>query len=164
MPGFPGKGRARPMIWGALALVAVIALFVALKPSGDEERTSATATAQRSTVPATDTLGTPPTTEAAPTTSEAAPEEPSAMRIRITVRGGRAVGGIQRPRVSRGDDVVLVVRADAPEVVHLHGYDREAPVGPNAPAQIGFRADQPGRFELELEKSGVLIAELTVSP
>lgn len=77
---------------------------------------------------------------------------------------GRPTGGITRLSVDKGEDVLLVVRADAPEIVHLHGYDREAPVAPNAPAQIGFKADQPGRFELELEQSGVLIAEISVEP
>ena len=37
-------------------------------------------------------------------------------------------------------------------------------MAPGAPATIRFTADAPGRFELELEQSGVQIAELEVRP
>lgn len=111
---------------------------------------------------------TTPTIESEPeATTAAAPATATATgptRVRINVIGGRPTGGIARVAFRKNERVLLVVRADAPEVVHLHGYDREAPVAPNAPAQIGFKADQPGRFELELEESGVLIAEISVQP
>jgi hypothetical protein len=48
--------------------------------------------------------------------------------------------------------------------VHLHGYDLSADVAPGAPATIRFEANAPGRFEIELENTGVQIAELEVRP
>jgi hypothetical protein len=84
--------------------------------------------------------------------------------FRITVSGGRPVGGIARPSVDRGDTVLLVVRSDVADEVHLHGYDLAADVAAGGSARIRFEATVPGRFELELEERGVPIAELTVEP
>ena len=86
------------------------------------------------------------------------------MRVRLVVRGGRAVGGLRRVRIEQGRRVVLVVTADIADHVHLHGYDLMADVGPGAPAQIAFRARIPGRFEVELEDRGLPLAELEVRP
>jgi hypothetical protein len=46
----------------------------------------------------------------------------------------------------------------------VHGYDLKQSVAPGKPASISFRADVPGRFEIELEDAGKEIAELTVKP
>ena len=73
-------------------------------------------------------------------------------------------GGIARDSVARGRIVVITVNSDVADEVHLHGYDLTADVAPGAPATIRFTADAPGRFELELEQSGVQIAELEVRP
>jgi hypothetical protein len=82
----------------------------------------------------------------------------------VTVRGGRVAGGVKTVPVKQGERVVLVVRADVSDHVHLHGYDRFADVGPGAPAQLGFRATIPGRFEVELEDRKLRIVELEVRP
>jgi hypothetical protein len=71
---------------------------------------------------------------------------------------------IKRISVNRNRMVVIVVTTDRSEVVHLHGYDLKSDATPRRPARIAFRADQPGRFEIELEESGEQIAELTVTP
>jgi hypothetical protein len=71
---------------------------------------------------------------------------------------------IKRISVKRNRMVVIVVTTDRSEVVHLHGYDLKSDATPRRPARIAFRADQPGRFEIELEESGEQIAELTVTP
>ena len=71
------------------------------------------------------------------------------------------MGGITRATLEKGAPVVLVVRADVADHVHLHGYDvmREG-----APARLAFRADLVGVFEVELEERKVPIAELEVRP
>ena len=63
-----------------------------------------------------------------------------------------------------GSDVVVTVTSDVADEVHLHGYDLSADVAPGAPATIRFEANAPGRFEIELENTGVQIAELEVRP
>lgn len=153
--------RRRSLALTGLALVFLVGLLIALRPSDDDD-SAATDTATAGVTTPAGSTGTD--TEPPATTTRAATPPPAPRRIQINVVDGRPVGGVARVSVEKNEDVVLVVRADAPESVHLHGYDREAPVAPNAPAQIGFKASQPGRFELELEESGVLIAELSVEP
>ncbi len=83
--------------------------------------------------------------------------------VTIVVVDGAPKGGIERTRVTKGDRVVLVVRSDVADEVHLHGYDRSAEIEDGV-AKIAFTASVPGRFEIELERLGVPIGELTVSP
>ena len=97
------------------------------------------------------------------TTTEPTPAAtPKVTTIMLRVIGGRPHGGISRPSVKRNARVVLVVRSDTADEVHLHGYDVSRPVGRGRQARLAFVAKIPGRFELELEDSGVQLAELTV--
>jgi hypothetical protein len=66
--------------------------------------------------------------------------------------------------VSQGDRVVVVVRSDVEDEVHVHGYDLLREVGPGRAARIAFRASTVGRFEIELEDRHLLLAELEVRP
>jgi hypothetical protein len=142
---------------GALvAVVIAIVLFFVLRPE-DEEPTRtlqvATTTTQTTTVEAT-------TTEATTTEPAAAP----VRRIRIVVEDGQPVGGVQRVSVARGARVVVIVRSDIVDQVHVHGYELVADVSPGQPARISFRAELTGRFEIELEDRSLLLAELEVTP
>jgi len=110
------------------------------------------------TTPATTTAETAATTETT-TTSASKPRT-----ITVVVESGRPRGGIARPTVAKGDKVVVVVRTDAGEKVHLHGYDIEKPVTPGTPVRIPFTADLPGRFELELHHPDALLAVIEVKP
>ena len=56
------------------------------------------------------------------------PAEPSATQIQI--RGGEVVGGPADITVKKGDRVRIVVSSDAPDDIHLHGYDIEKEVEP----------------------------------
>jgi hypothetical protein len=84
--------------------------------------------------------------------------------IPITVVNGVARGGIVRARVSQGDEVVLVVRSDVADEIHLHGYDLSTEVAAGGTARLPFTATIPGRFEVELESRSTQIADLTVEP
>ncbi len=150
----------------AAALGLLVSLFFALRENGDDE--AGTTTAQTTTAQTT-TEAPPTTTEAPPpTTTEAPPattsQGPGTVRIDYTITGGRPEGGIARDSVARGRIVVIRVTSDVADHVHVHGYDLMADVAPGAPATIRFTADAPGRFEIELEDSGVQIAELEVRP
>ena len=74
------------------------------------------------------------------------------------------MGGIKQVDIKQGTLVLLVVRSDSDDEVHVHGYDLESAVAPGAPARIQFRADIAGVFEVELHELDIQIAELTVSP
>ena len=110
----------------------------------------------------------PPPTETTVTTSPPPPPppppRPQVARVNIVVRGGRPVGGIRRVTVAKNRRVILTVRADVADHVHLHGYDVMRDIAPGKPGRIDFRATIPGRFEVELEDAGLQIADLTVNP
>jgi hypothetical protein len=142
----------------AAVLGLLVSLFIALRPDDDDEAaaptTVATTTGATTTAPATTETEPPATT---------APERPDVVMIRITVPSDEAPQ-VRRYSVKRGREVVIVVRTELSDHVHLHGYDLMADVGPGRPATIRFAADAPGRFELELEDLGLEFAELEVRP
>jgi hypothetical protein len=139
-------------------VAAVAALSLAGCGSGTDDASPATTTETYAMT--TETTETTPTTE----TTETTPVVPEPVSIRIVVRNGQPVGGIARPKVKKGDRVVLVVAADTSGDVHLHGYDLERPVAPGAPARIRFEATIPGRFEIELHAHPEIhVGELTVT-
>ena len=140
-PGF----RTVALIAASLGLL--VSLFVALR--SDDDDPAPTTVAATTTAPTT-TAAPPPTVEAEPTP------------VVLDVDAGS--GEIARLTVDRGDRLVLNVTADVVDHVHLHGYDLFADVAPGKPAKLGFTADTPGRFELELEERHALIAELEVRP
>jgi hypothetical protein len=139
---------------GGVALAVV--LFFVLRPEGEDDSAADLA---RTTVETTTESTTATTAE---TTTEAGPPPPRSFTL--VVRDGRPRGGVKRLRADRGERVVLVVRADVADHVHLHGYDVMRDVGPGQPARFRFRATLTGRFEIELEDRHVLIAELEVRP
>ncbi len=142
--------RKVALIAGSLGLL--VSLFVALRPDNEKPAPPTTVSATTTTVAAT----------TAPTTTGG--QGPGTVHIDYAVSGGKPTGGIARDSVSRGRIVVLRVTSDVADHVHLHGYDLKSDVGPGAPATIRFTATAPGRFELELEESGVQIGELEVRP
>jgi heme/copper-type cytochrome/quinol oxidase subunit 2 len=155
----------------ALVLATVgllVSLFIALRPDDDDDdaagTTTMTTTTVETTTAATTTEPPPATTEPPPATTTAPPPEPAFDTVRVTVVGGQPQGGVKRATIEQGRDVVLVVRADVSDHIHLHGYDLMADVAPGAPARLRFTADVPGRFEVELEDRGVQIADLQVRP
>jgi hypothetical protein len=84
--------------------------------------------------------------------------------IGIRVVDGKPQGGIVRPSVDQDDRVTLVVSSDTADEVHVHGYDLSADVASGGTVGIPFAATIRGRFEVELEDSGVQLAEITVVP
>ena len=148
----------------AAMLFALVASALALAGCGGSSQGDATTETDTDTVqtttPAPTTSDT--TAETAATTTTTAASMP--RTITVVVESGRPRGGIARPTVAKGDKVVVVVRTDAGEEVHLHGYDIEKPVTPGTPVRIPFTANLPGRFELELHHPDALLAVIEVKP
>jgi FtsP/CotA-like multicopper oxidase with cupredoxin domain len=151
----------------AVALVVAVVAFVIARPGGDDDdsdgsqQAAQTAPAQTETVPAEETAETQTETEPPP------PPEPEVSRIRV--RGGTVVGGVQRVQAAKGDTVRILVISDAPDEIHLHGYDIYENAAPGNPARFVFRADIEGIFEIEshvAEDAGKdpLLARLVVEP
>lgn len=66
--------------------------------------------------------------------------------------------------VAEGDRVTLRFTSDAPLELHLHGYDLEAEVAPDEPAELSFEADLTGRFEIEDHDEEEALGALLVQP
>ena len=137
-----------------IAALLVVLLTLAACGGDDEAGTTATTTETQ-----TETTPPPPPPQPPPPPAPAPP-----TTVRVVVRGGVPAGGIVRASTGKGDGVVVLVRSDVADEVHVHGYDLMRDVAPGAPARIAFQATIPGRFEIELEDRGVQIAELTVNP
>lgn len=81
----------------------------------------------------------------------------------ITVTDGE-VKGDRQISVPVDTELMLEVKADVDEEIHVHGYDITAEVSAGSPAEITFVADTPGTFEVEFEGSGLLLTEIEVTP
>jgi hypothetical protein len=108
--------------------------------------------------------------ETTPTEEQVIPAVPPEATVeRIRIAGGEVVGGPKTITVTKGDRVRIVVSADAPDDIHLHGYDIEKEVGPGEPARFDFKASLEGQFEMEshvAEDAGrePKVANLVVEP
>jgi hypothetical protein len=146
--------RGKRLLIGLGVLAALVALFLVLRPGSDEEEGAATTSTAVTAPPMLEPTSTETETTAAP--------EP--VQLVVTIRGGEPVDGIVRTEAHKGDRVVVVVRSDVADEVHVHGYDLMADVAPGKPVRIAFAATLTGRFEIELEGRGKQIAQLTVLP
>jgi pyruvate/2-oxoglutarate dehydrogenase complex dihydrolipoamide acyltransferase (E2) component len=156
--------RARLLIIGAGAVI-VVALFLVLRPGGDEDEAAVPATTTTAETATTETEASPSPATPPPTAPPPKPKpKPQPAVIRIRIQGGKPVGGITRATVKKGRQVRLVVRSDVADHVHVHGYDLMRDLVPGQPTQLAFRATVPGGFEIELEDRGLQIAELRVQP
>ena len=97
------------------------------------------------------------TTTTTKTTSTLGP-----VTIRVLVKGGKPVGGIQRATVKKGQKVAIVVRSDVADEVHVHGYDLHKDVPAGGTVRITFPATIVGEFIAELESRKLQIVELRV--
>ena len=130
----------------------IVALFVALSPGGPARDDSAAPTGAGSPSTSRPATGTPSPSDEMPVTE-----------IDVTVRGG-TVEAPERPSATQGGEVLIVVRADVADEVHVHGYDLMADVAPGEPARIRFVADVAGVFEVELEEAGRVLFQLEITP
>jgi hypothetical protein len=151
----------------AVALLAVWAVApLALVACGDDADApqatvsttavaAATTTASGAAGPGTTAAGSATVTTTAPTTTAAGPV------IEIAYRGGKLEGN-GRKQVTKGQTVTLRVTSDVADEVHVHGYDKEAAIPAGGTAEVVFKADVAGVFEVELHKKHLKIADLEV--
>ena len=157
------------LLLAALA-VAVVAVVVAVASGGGDDNGDQAAQTTQTTQTQPETGDNGAQTETGGQTEEpheTIPAEPEPTRIQL--RGGQVVGGPADIKVTKGDQVLIVVSADAPDDIHLHGYDIEKSVEPGKPARFEFKADIEGIFEIEshvAEDAGrdPLVGKLTVEP
>jgi hypothetical protein len=147
------NARRIGLIVGGLA--ATVVLFFVLRPADEDGATPAPAT--------TATLTRTVETSVEPPAPPPPATRPPVPTVRIAIRGGELVGGLQQITVKRGGTVRLVVTSDVSDHVHVHGIDVFQDVAPGKPARFTLKPTIAGRYEIELEDRGFLIAQLNVT-
>jgi len=84
--------------------------------------------------------------------------------VDIQVRNQQPVGGVQPIDVKQGQRVRFTVHSDSAQEIHVHGYNFHKDVPANGSVSFDFPAKINGIFVIELEKPGVQIASLKVTP
>lgn len=141
------------------ALVIAIAAFVVLRPSDEEEPAEGGTTAAE-TEPE-EPAGESGDREREP--ADARPERPEPVEIEL--EGGEPVGGVETIEAELGDTIRFTVISDAPDEIHVHGFEITEQVAPDEPAEFSFPAEIEGIYEVEAHDAGhVPLAELRVGP
>ena len=147
------------------SLVFVLAASaLALAGCGGSSKSSSDTTSPATTTESATTTTAPATTTtaAATTTTGTTTAANAPVTIRVVVKGGKPVGGIQRATVKKGQKIAIVVHSDVADEVHVHGYDLKKDVAAGGTVRIVFPATIVGEFEAELESRGLQIVDFTV--
>jgi sRNA-binding carbon storage regulator CsrA len=147
--------RTARLAFLGVAVVILVAAFIALRPSSDDTKTTADAPTAAAT----------PTDTSTPAAGET--DTPTATPTpKPTVDPGPLLTGskVVKLRFAKGDTVRFRIRAPKDEEVHIHGYDIKKNVKAGQTAKVSFKATIDGIFEIEFEDSATQIAELRVDP
>ena len=98
-----------------------------------------------------------------PNDTGAATEEPEEKTLDLAVTGGSTMTP-DEISVDEGDAATLRITSDEPLEFHLHGYDLEADVEQDEPAELTFDATITGRFDIENEEMQEELGALLVQP
>jgi heme/copper-type cytochrome/quinol oxidase subunit 2 len=82
----------------------------------------------------------------------------------VVIADGEVTPNAERVEVGVGTSVILQIRSDVADEIHVHGYDEEIAVEPGKPATLEFGADETGRYEIETHESHKLVYQLVVTP
>jgi plastocyanin len=144
----------------ALAVLVAIAAFAIARPGDEDEPVDETPSAETAESP----------TATSPSALEPPADGPNAIESQTIVLRDYAVRGEPAEiEATKGQTVRFVVRSDAEDDIHVHGYDVERHVAPNDPARFSFEADIEGIFEIESHEAGhrgkdPVIGRLVVEP
>ena len=135
---------------GIAAVIAVVAIIVLTTGGGSDEDGQDSADTATTATPSAAGEESTPTPTPTPTPK---PQPPLLV-----------AGKVANLRFKEGDTVRFRVRHDAPEHIHVHGYDIMKDIEPGKTATVAFKGDITGIFEIEFEDSAQQIAELRVDP
>lgn len=135
----------------AAVVVAVVAIVIIGSGGGDDSKDSSTA-AQT----------TPATTPGGGTATTAKPAAP-AIPV-VTIKNGKAVGGVKSITVKQGDRVRFKVVSDKAYEIHLHGFDIAKDVKAGGSVSYDVKTQAPGLYEFEIEDTGTKIGQVKVEP
>jgi FtsP/CotA-like multicopper oxidase with cupredoxin domain len=142
----------RTITRAVLACAAFAAALALAACGGSDGAATAAQTATSGATGGADTTGGTDTTTA------------PAKTMTIQVASGEAVGGTQTLTVKKGDHVRIEVTVDAPQELHLHGYNIELEAKPGTPSVFDFTARYDGIFDLESHLKDAKLVKLVVEP
>ncbi|GAA2382446.1 cupredoxin domain-containing protein [Nonomuraea africana] len=88
--------------------------------------------------------------------------QPGEPRAEITISKGQVSPPSGWLEVKRGQTVSLTVTSDVADELHVHGFDVTQELQPGKPANIRFKADMSGVFEVETHGSKLVLIQLAV--
>ena len=141
--------NTRIALLAAAAVVAVVAIII-IGSGGDDNNDSTTAA---QTTPAATATG----------TGTVAPAPKPSIQV-ITIKNGKAVGGVQTVTVKKGDRARFKVVSDADHEIHLHGFDIAKDVKAGGSVTYNVKTDAPGIYEFEIEDTKTKIGQVKVEP
>jgi plastocyanin len=140
--------NSRIALLAAAAVVAVVAIVI-IGTGGNDSNNS---------TPATQTTAASGTQKSSTATT---PKPPIQV---ITIKNGKAVGGVQTVSVKQGDRARFTVVSDADHEIHLHGFDIAKDVKAGGSVTYNVKTDAPGIYEFEIEDTGTKIGQVKVEP
>lgn len=156
-----------------VALVAISASgAIGAGCSSTDTDSPTTTAATASTTPSAAPSATPSATPSASTApepndepAEPAEAEDAGTRIEIDVEDFEFTPSGERVEVPLGEEVELVITADAPGELHVHSSPEQYVnyEGTGRPESFSFVIDRPGQVEVESHDVGTLIVNLVVS-
>jgi len=139
---------------GIAAAIAVVAVIVLAGGGGETDE--GTKSASTATPTATADTGGASAEEGTPTPTATATPKPKPPLLQA--------GKEKALNYKQGETVRFRVVNDEAEEVHVHGYDIKKELEPGKIETVSFKATINGIFEIELEGSGTLLAQLKVVP
>jgi plastocyanin len=141
--------NSRIALLAAAAVVAVVAIVI-IGSGGSDKKDSSTAAQTAAT--------------AGTQTSSTATTPPKPAIPAITIKHGKAVGGVQTVTVKAGDRVRFKVVSDAAHEIHLHGLDIAKKVNAGGSVTFDVKSNAPGIYEFEIEDTKTKIGQVKVEP
>ncbi len=155
-------------VYRAMILVVPVLLLAACG-DGSVASTAATVAPSSTASPTTTTTTVPSPVDSAPATTTTVSEPSTTTEavsvgkvIEVIVDGSGIVTGGGRVSVELGDEITLSVTSEVADEVHVHGFDLYLDLEPGITGHLTFAADVPGVFEIELERSRVVLVDLEV--
>ena len=135
------------LTFAIIALLLLIGLFALTRPK---------------TTHAPERTNLPPAKESTRSATSSA-ENPSTTAV-LVLKNKQLLSGPETIQVKQGDQVIIKILSDIPEEFHIHGYDKSVALEKDIPATLSFATTTTGRFEYELEQSGITLGALEVLP
>lgn len=141
--------NTRIALLAAAGVVAVVAIIIIGSGGGDNnDSTTAAQTTSATGTPGASTTAKPPK---------------PAIPV-VTIKNGKAVGGVQTITVKNGDRARFKVVSDADHEIHLHGFDIAKDVKAGGSVTYDVKTDAPGIYEFEIEDTKTKIGQVKVEP